>query len=44
MHERRDGVQRVEEEVRLQLLLQRLQLRFHQPRFEPRRAHLADRD
>ncbi len=41
MDERRDRVQRVEQEMRMQLLLQRLQLRFHQPRLEPRRPHLA---
>ena len=41
MHQRRDRVQRVEQEMRMQLLLQRLQLRFDQPRLEPRGAHLA---
>ena len=41
MDQRRDRVQRVEQEVRMQLLLQRLQLRFHQPRFETRRSHFA---
>ena len=40
VHERRDRVQRVEEEVRVQLRLQRLQPRLDDLRFELRRAHL----
>ena len=36
VHQRRDGVQRVEQEMRLQLPLQRLQLRLDQPRLELR--------
>ena len=38
VHQRRDGVERVEEEVRVELLLERLQLRFDQPRLELRRC------
>ena len=38
MHQCRDGVQRIEEEVRVQLLLQRLELRFDEPGLELRRA------
>ena len=34
LHERRDGVQRVEQEVRLQLHAQHLELRLREPRFE----------
>jgi len=34
VHERRDGVQRVEEKVRVQLLLERFELRFHELRFQ----------
>ena len=34
VHQRGDGVQRVEEEVRMELLLRRLELRLDQPRFE----------
>ena len=41
VHQRRDRVQRVEEEVRMQLLLQRLQLRFDEPGLELRRAQGA---
>ena len=37
VHQRRDGVERVEQEVRVQLALQRLQLRFGEPRLELRR-------
>ena len=37
VHQRRDRVQRVEQEVRMQLLLQRLQLRLDEPGFELRR-------
>ena len=38
VHQRRDGVQRVEEEVRVELLLERLELGFDEPRLELRRA------
>jgi hypothetical protein len=38
VHQRRDGVQRVEEEVRVELLLQRRELRFDQPGLELRRS------
>ena len=38
VHQRRDRVERVEEEVRLQLPLQRLQLRLGEPRLELRGA------
>ena len=41
VHQRRDRVQRVEQEVRLELLLQRRHLRFDQLRFELRRAQRA---
>ena len=41
MHQRRDRVQRVEEEVRVQLLLQRLELRLDEPGLELRRAQRA---
>ena len=37
VHQRGDRVQRVEEEMRMQLLLERLQLRLDEPRFELRR-------
>ena len=40
MHQRRDRVERVEQEVRLHLPLQRLQLRLDQPRLELRRVQL----
>ncbi len=38
VHQRRDGVQRVEEEVRVELLLERLELGLDEPRLELRRA------
>ena len=41
VHQRRDRVQRVEEEVRVQLMLQRLELRFDEPRLELRLAQRA---
>ena len=41
VHERRDAVQGVEEEVRVELSLQRLQLRFGKPRLELRGAEGA---
>ena len=41
VHQRRDRVQRVEQEVRVQLLLQRLELRLDQPGLELRRAQRA---
>ena len=41
VHQRRDRVQRVEEEVRVQLLLQRRELRLDQPRLELRGAQRA---
>ena len=41
VHQRRDRVQRVEQEVRVELLLQRLELRLDQPGFELRRPQLA---
>ena len=39
VHQRRDGVERVEQEVRMQLRLQRLQPRFDEPRLELRGVH-----
>ena len=41
MHERGDGVQRVEQKMRMQLMVQRLQLGFDEPRLQPRRPDLA---
>ena len=41
VHQRRDRVQRVEQEMRLQLLLQRRHLRFDQLRLELRGAQRA---
>ena len=41
VHQRRDRVQRVEEKVRVQLMLQRLELRFDEPRLELRLAQRA---
>ena len=41
MHQRRDCVERVEQEVRVQLPLQRLQVRFGKPRTQLRRGQLA---
>ena len=41
VHQRRDRVQRVEQEVRLQLHAQHLQLRLREPRLELRRAQRA---
>ena len=42
VHQRRNRVERVEEEMRLQLPLQRLQLRFDEMRFELALAQLRD--
>ena len=41
VHERGDGVERVEKEMRVKLHLQRLQSRFGQPLFQFRRAQFA---
>ena len=44
VHQPGDRVQRVEQEVRVQLALQRLELRLDQPRFELRGAQLTLRE
>ena len=41
VHQRRDRMQRVEEEVRVQLALERLQARLREPRLELRGCELA---